>query len=424
MDVSEPRGHEAVDAPTDQRKLRLLLAIINDLSSTLELQSVLQKAIEGAVELMGLQTGAIYLTDDDSLYLGATTPPLPEDFPEHLRHASIGDHPNVAGALSSGRPSLMPDANAARLTEPERQVCEARDLRTILFVPLLAQGRRLGAFIVGSQGKPQPIPEADIALCATLAFSIALAVENAQLFESVRTSAAELASAYDAELTRRERLRELAVSMVEDEAHRDAWIATELDRRVVSPMERVMRSLRTSEALKHAGRDDPRVREALSALATIERAARDLQDELTSPAVDEQGFSTPLGQLCGRHLPEAAVTRIKVDADVAPTGSPVDRLLLSAASDLLKAIGESSRATHVDLNLSMHGDDFVLTIRVDDPRLPPFLEPSARPHSLRWFSLSERAAHLGGRLEIESSDSQGTTIRLVLPSKEWDLGAT
>lgn len=421
--MSEPRDDDAIDAPTDQHRLRLLLAIINDLSSTLDLQSVLQKAIEGAVELMGLQTGAIYLTNDDALYLGATTPPLPEDFPEHLRHASISDHPNVAGTLRSGKPSLIPDANAAQLSEPERQVCEARDLRTILFVPLLAQSRRLGAFIVGSQGRPQPIPEADIALCVTLAFSIALAVDNAQLFESVRTSAAELASAYDAEVTRRERLRELAVSMVEDEAHRDAWIATELDRRVISPIEQAVRSLQAFQALKHASTDDSRIGEALNALDSIERSVRDLQEELTGPAVDEQGFSAPLRLLCERHLPEATVARIKVDPDVVPTGSPIDRLLLSAASDLLKAIGEQSRASHVDLSLSTHGDDLVLTIHADDPRRPPFLEPSASPHSLRWFSLSERAAHLGGRLEFEWPGSEGATIRLVLPSKEWDLGA-
>ena len=62
--------------------LSTLLNVSSALASTLELADVLQIAIESAVDLLSLDTGAIYTLVNGNLYLGATTPPLPNQFPE------------------------------------------------------------------------------------------------------------------------------------------------------------------------------------------------------------------------------------------------------------------------------------------------------------------------------------------------------
>ena len=58
------------------KELVTLLKVSNALAASLDLSVVLQTAIESAVEVLGLETGAIYTLEDQLLYLGATTPPL------------------------------------------------------------------------------------------------------------------------------------------------------------------------------------------------------------------------------------------------------------------------------------------------------------------------------------------------------------
>lgn len=184
-------------ASASPQQLSTLLSVSAALTSSLELPVVLQTAIEAAVEVLGLETGAIYVLDDDMLYLGATTPPLPSDLPDEFRHARLADHPHVARCLREAHPILLPDARSAELTGAEREVCEARGLRSILYVPLLVKDDGIGVIIVSTVSETAEFGDASIDLCRTLAYQISLAVANAQLFEKAQRSREDLALAYD-----------------------------------------------------------------------------------------------------------------------------------------------------------------------------------------------------------------------------------
>src|SRR5512139_844459 len=109
-------------------ELSRLLQVSRALASSLELDDVLQTAIESAVGTLRLDTGAIYLLDGDDLVLGATTPPLPADFPEALRRAPLAGHPHVGRCLHEREPVSLEDWTTAEVTAAERDVCEARGL--------------------------------------------------------------------------------------------------------------------------------------------------------------------------------------------------------------------------------------------------------------------------------------------------------
>lgn len=181
--------------------LSALLNVSLALAESLDLERVLQTAIESAVDVLGLETGAIYLSSTPGhMRLGATTPPLPPDFPEEYRVIPLSEHPHIARANDSGGPVFLPDARVAELTDAERGVCDARQLVSLLYVPLLLDGEALGTFIVGSSATIHDFTEDDVALCRTLSAQIALAVSNARLYEQAQSAAAELACAYDATL--------------------------------------------------------------------------------------------------------------------------------------------------------------------------------------------------------------------------------
>jgi putative nucleotidyltransferase with HDIG domain len=212
--------------------LSLLLQASRALAVSLDLEDVLQTAIESAVRVLGLDTGAIYLLEGADLILGATTPPLPQDLPEAFRREALDRHPHIGRCLREREPVALDDWTPVSMTEAERAVCEARGLRSILFVPLTVAEEAVGAFIVGSVGAVRTFAEKDVDLCRALSHEIGLALANARLYESLQRSHEELARAYDATIEG----WSLALEMRDDEtqghALRVADLAVELGQAV------------------------------------------------------------------------------------------------------------------------------------------------------------------------------------------------
>lgn len=174
-------------------KLAALLQISHELAGTIDLQAVLQIATTRMAQISALKTSAIYLCQDAAhLYLGATTPPLPPEFPAQLRTLALADHPHIKRTLDSRQMTVLPDAETETLTPAEAEAVRLRGLRTVLYLPLLAESELLGVLIVASTERAVELQAEEIELCHTLANLAALAVTNAQLFATVRQSKTEL----------------------------------------------------------------------------------------------------------------------------------------------------------------------------------------------------------------------------------------
>ena len=171
---------------------RRLFDLSRQLVVSLDLDEILQAAVDGVASLAGLDTAALYLLDNKTLRLCNTVPPLPPDLPESLRLANLDDHPFICKAIITSAPVMVPDVTTVTLTEQEQQVVGIRNLRTLLFLPLIAETEVMGALIVGSVGAPIVISEIATDLAYTLANFAALAVKNARLFEAGKKYAAEL----------------------------------------------------------------------------------------------------------------------------------------------------------------------------------------------------------------------------------------
>jgi HD-GYP domain-containing protein (c-di-GMP phosphodiesterase class II) len=187
-------------AEITQGQLEALLRVSASLIGSLEMAEVLQTAIDGAVEALELETGAIYLLSGDTLFLGATTPELPHDFPDEYRRAPVADHPHIGRSLASGEIVGVPDMLEAELSPAERGVSDARGLRTVFFVPLIIDSEPVGVFTVGTVTGTRELTGAAMSVCRTIAHQAALAITNAHLYESIRAARHDLEHAYDATL--------------------------------------------------------------------------------------------------------------------------------------------------------------------------------------------------------------------------------
>ena len=176
------RKHAEEELRIRSRELSVLLNSSKSLA-TLNLETVLQRTTDSITELMELKSSAIYLLEGEILFLGATSPALPPDFPEEFRRAPLSDHPHINRAILSLMPVFIADTATVDLTSAERAVVEQRGLRSILYLPLIVKTEAIGVLIVSNVGVPRILTSPEIDLCRTLASMAALALENARLYE-------------------------------------------------------------------------------------------------------------------------------------------------------------------------------------------------------------------------------------------------
>jgi PAS domain S-box-containing protein len=174
------------------REQSILLNVSKSISITLNLENVLQTISDGAAELLNIESAAIYLLEEDELFLGATTPPLDPQMPRTLRIAPLTDHPHIQKAVSTGQPIIIPDTKLETLSPAEKDIVNIRQLRSIIYLPFQQEKEVIGVLILGTQSQPREFSDYEINLCKTISNQLALGVQNARLHADLLDYAKEL----------------------------------------------------------------------------------------------------------------------------------------------------------------------------------------------------------------------------------------
>ncbi|MCX6335003.1 MAG: ATP-binding protein [Bacteroidia bacterium] len=165
--------------------LALLLEIAKNILETLDRKKILKAIVESSIRLIGMDTAAIYSIKGDDLFLEATTPALPDDFPDEFRKARIENHPHILKVVQTKAHCILYNAKEASLTPEERVIVDQRGLGSILYIPLVTNKNTVGVLILGSVGRVLEFEEHQIDLCKTLSSLVSLSLENSDLFESL-----------------------------------------------------------------------------------------------------------------------------------------------------------------------------------------------------------------------------------------------
>jgi signal transduction histidine kinase/DNA-binding response OmpR family regulator len=182
-------------------QLEALDAVGQAVSSSLNLTDVLNAIITQAVLLSGADGGSISEFDEDArefrLETVCGTSPEVRDT---LRYTRIGlDESFLGKAAQLGRPMEIPDLRDAPL-DPHLRVLAEDGWRSLVAVPMLREGRIVGAMVV-RRHRPGHIPQEICDLLETFASQSALAVVNAQLYRQLerQSAALEVASRHKSE---------------------------------------------------------------------------------------------------------------------------------------------------------------------------------------------------------------------------------
>lgn len=228
MEPDQITVYDDLSTRVSTKELTTLLKVSSSLASTMELENVLQIAIESTTDLLNLETGAVYTIEADNLILGATVPPLPPDLPEFLRHANLPDHPHIRQVVTTKNPVYLEDARHAELTAAEQQVVNSRKLISILYFPLLLKEEVIGVYILGTTDAVRKFSPNEMDLCHILSFQVSLAVANARLFQKTQQAVMEISQAYDATLLGWSSVLDMRDHVTDEHAHRVTHLTVEL----------------------------------------------------------------------------------------------------------------------------------------------------------------------------------------------------
>jgi GAF domain-containing protein len=166
------------------------------ISSTLELETVLQTIVQRAVQLTGVDVGSIFeydeRTEEFELKAAENMPPA---LVEAARKVPVrrGDG-TVGGTAVTMQPAQVPDIRDENYRSTRKELLIEAGFRSVLTVPLLHENRILGALSV-TRKTPGPFAPEVVELMRTFATQSAMAIQNARLFREIAEKGRQLEEA-------------------------------------------------------------------------------------------------------------------------------------------------------------------------------------------------------------------------------------
>jgi GAF domain-containing protein len=193
MRDKEKEQHEDELTALRQRiaELERILEITRELTSALTLEPLLRKIAATANELTDSDGASILLLDaetNDLRFIEATHGP-----PDLLTGIHVPIESSIAGAiLTSRQPMIVPDvqADSRHYSEVGRQTGFVT--RSLIGVPLQIHDRCIGVLEVPNKQGGQEFTQKDVETLTALAAQIAIAIENARLYQEVLNHAERL----------------------------------------------------------------------------------------------------------------------------------------------------------------------------------------------------------------------------------------
>jgi two-component system nitrate/nitrite sensor histidine kinase NarX len=369
------------------RELETLNEVSREISSRLELQQVLNSVTEKARALLGGEVASLCLVDENQHWMKLQAVSGP---PNAVSGQAVRADEDLAQAVMAGDQALICGVGACRggcrmLSEPYRV--------SHLAAPLRIGERVIGALCIGSAAQDRFAGES-AGMLTKLANAAAIALENARLYaqaERVATLeerhrvAAEMHDGLGQTLSYLGLMTDQVVDFLSDGKDEDA----------------LQRLHKTRETI---GKATSEVRRAINSLMDETPAERDLCVRLRE-LVDE---------FASEHGLKAAW---QPDEESAPDCSPqIAEQVLNIMREALNNIVRHAAARQVTVRMGKTDGDNFVSIQ-DDGR--GFDSSQASPQGHFGLQIMQaRAAHIGGRVEIESASGQGTCITLTWTEAE------
>jgi len=182
------------------QELSTLAALTETITSTLDLDQVLNQVADNIVDVVHFDRCRIYLLDMET---GRFSPRIMRGFRRAAPDdpdAEVGMGEGVIGMVAQRQtPLLVEDIGHARAGE--REYGRALEMEAFYAQPIVARGRCIGVIVVSNTGPQRAIARADIELLSTFVHQAGIAIENARIIAGQEKRYAELTTLYEVSKT-------------------------------------------------------------------------------------------------------------------------------------------------------------------------------------------------------------------------------
>jgi PAS domain S-box-containing protein len=162
-------------------KLKRLTNVAKEISSGLDLDRVLHKVVEYAVELTGADAGTVAILDEKRHLI---IYPYHYNMPDELATVEVPEGAGIAGhVMGTGKPIILDDYPSHPAQVP---LFTKAGVKSILAVPLSVGNRPVGALGLFGKNASHKFSHDNEEMAMAIADQAAIAIENARLFEETK----------------------------------------------------------------------------------------------------------------------------------------------------------------------------------------------------------------------------------------------
>jgi signal transduction histidine kinase len=372
-------------------EISILFEISRILASTLDWQALLDQAVAKIVDLLPARAGMILL-DVSSMATIAASVGFSSDQEKQMEMAQAIGWDAMAAAEAGSLDAYVSEGHH------------------MIAVPLQAKRSLIGSLVIWANDL-QPL-ESRRSLLLTLGQELAIALENARLYQQVQ----------EREVLRGDLLRR-SVQAQEEERKR---IARELHDEIGQ--------IFTALALGLAGVEEMMPRDPAMARAQIanlkELSTRTIGEmrrmvaELRPAQLDDLGLVPALHWLADELRNRSSIdVRIRLTGQRRRLSPEIETVLFRITQEALTNVAKHANAGHAIIGLAFCNDQITLRVEDNGVGMTPEQVNLIQIHHRGWglAGIQERAALVGGTLEIDSAPGRGTRLTVHIPLRTEEV---
>lgn len=362
------------------------------ISASLDLDQVLNDAMEELISVSEMERCAVFLVSPDSQILRLVLHRAQSDQSLNIFNKGLKVGEYMTGQVAESGEVIYLNDNVLEDSRVHPDIQTQSYIRSYLGIPLTSSSGVVGVIAMTSDFRKN-FTDNDIVLYKAIGSQIGIAVENAQLYSQAQLVAA---------LEERNRLARDLHDSVTQTLFSITLTAESARAMLIKKPERVEAQLDRLQVM------------ARGALAEM----RALIFQLRPAALEEQGLITALQ----KHIESVKVKEhLDIEFDVfgeRRLSNEHEQTLYRITQEALNNIMKHAQASKVLIKLTIDDQQAELAIHDNGVGFSPqevVNSGSTERKSLGMTSMRERAELAGGALHVESKPGEGTKIRVILP---------
>jgi signal transduction histidine kinase/PAS domain-containing protein len=383
------------------QQLSILNAVAATVNQSLKLEDILERSLDSVLRLTHVDVGAVFLIEEQGGEMHLTAyRGLSEEAARIAADTGLLDG-SCGGVAEHGRVVVVPDLS--RFRGRRAASLQRENLTTLVHVPLTAKGCILGSMCVGTR-QDREFPPDDQELLQAIGSQIAVAIENARLYEEGQVKERMRSELFKKAINAQEEERRRIARELHDETSQSLTallFAAEEAQEMRALKEVRYRLVGMHDLLQHT-------------LDGVHKVIFDLRPSM----LDHLGLVPAIRWLAKTRLePKGMRIHFEEQGETRRLEPEVETAIFRVIQEAVANISRHSAARNVSI-VYRTGRDHVYVCVEDDGIGFEQVDLSTAPDSLRGLGLlgmQERLELLGGDLEIASSPGNGTRLHIRMP---------